>query len=318
MRKPANQDRHQYRTIAATLWLALIPAGGCFAGAVEPPADPKAEAVSIYLNVEKGGKLVTGLQHGNFRLWEDGKSSEFRLEKPEEPGAIAFLIEYSTSSSYFMEDISYALDGFQAHAIEGHWYALATYANRLEVHTDFTKLLGEVNQTYAQLGTPLSSEINTYDAVYDMLDKMGRLPGRRILVVIGSGVDTFSQHRLDDVKKRIEADNVTVFAAGLGSMLRGAYDPYLSTSGQTQLVQAQAFLQMLATKSGGFAWFPKMSNVFHDVTEGIMQSVASQYRIVYDSKIKGSGKFRKIKVEAFQVVNDKRENFKVLVREGWR
>jgi len=57
---------------------------------------------------------------------------------------------------------------------------------------------------------------------------------------------------------------------------------------------------------------------FHDVTEGIMQSIATQYRIVYDTRIRGTGKFRKIKVEAFRVVNDKRENFKVLVREGWR
>jgi hypothetical protein len=87
---------------------------------------------------------------------------------------------------------------------------------------------------------------------------------------------------------------------------------------QMELLLAQAFSQMLAKKSGGFAWFPTMSNAFHDVTEGIMQSVAAQYRIVYDTKIKGSGKFRKIKVEAFQVVNDKRTTFKVLVREGWR
>jgi hypothetical protein len=31
-----------------------------------------------------------------------------------------------------------------------------------------------------------------------------------------------------------------------------------------------------------------------------------------------SGKFQKIKVEAFRVVNDKREDFRVLVRQGWR
>jgi hypothetical protein len=33
---------------------------------------------------------------------------------------------------------------------------------------------------------------------------------------------------------------------------------------------------------------------------------------------RGSCKFHKIKVEAFRVVNDERENFKVLAREGWR
>jgi Zn-dependent protease with chaperone function len=177
---------------------------------------------------------------------------------------------------------------------------------------------GEITQTYSSLGPATWNEINTYDAVYGMLDKMGRLPGRRILVVIGSCIDTFSQHSMDDVKRKIEEENLTVFAAGLGSMLGGVADPFMSSSGQLLLMQAQAFLQMLASKSGGFAWFPKMSNAFNDVTEGIMQSIATQYRIVYDTKIKGAGKFKKIKVEAFRVVNDKRENFKVLVREGWR
>jgi hypothetical protein len=101
-------------------------------------------------------------------------------------------------------------------------------------------------------------------------------------------------------------------------LMRGAYDPYMSSAAQMQLLQARAFLQMLANKSGGFAWFPSIAHGFHDVMEGIMQSIATQYRLVYNSTVKGSGKFRKIKVEAFRVVDDKRENFTVLVREGWR
>lgn len=311
------REQYQYWALAIVLSVSTIAAGPKI-GAAEPPADAKGEVVSIYLNVEKDGKLINGLERGNFRLSEDGHSREFHLERPEEPASIAFLVEHSAASSYYMEDIAYALDGFKAHGIEGHWYALATFAQKLEVRTDFTRLTGEIDQAYIQLGPPSWNEINTYDAVYDMLDKMERLPGRRILIVIGSGIDTFSEHTLDDVKKKIESSNVTVFAAGIGSMLRGAYDPYLTTSSQMQLMQAQSFLQMLGGKSGGFAWFPKMSNVFHDVTEGIMQSIATQYRLVYATNIRGTEKFRKIKVEAFRIVNDRRENFKVLVREGWR
>jgi hypothetical protein len=84
------------------------------------------------------------------------------------------------------------------------------------------------------------------------------------------------------------------------------------------LLLAQGFLKMLADKSGGFAWFPNHFNAFPDVMLGIMQSVATQYRLVYDTTVRGSGRFHKIKVEAFRIVNDKREDFKVLVREGWR
>jgi hypothetical protein len=84
------------------------------------------------------------------------------------------------------------------------------------------------------------------------------------------------------------------------------------------VIQAQSFLQMLAAKTGGYAWFPNHFNAFPDVLQGIMQSIETQYRLVYATSAPGSGKFHKIKVEAFRVVNDKREDFKVLVREGWR
>jgi len=74
----------------------------------------------------------------------------------------------------------------------------------------------------------------------------------------------------------------------------------------------------LDVKGGVFAWFPMHPNAFPDVMRGIMQSIATQYRLVYETKARGSGKFHKLKVEAFRVIDDKREDFKVLVREGWR
>jgi VWFA-related protein len=287
---------------------------GARSGAVEP----RTESRSLYLNVEKGSGLISGLTQENFRLYVDGKPQPFRLEKPEEPASVALLVEHSGSSGYFADDLNAALQGFLKHAPEGHWYALATFSHELEIQTDFTKQIGEITGTYSQLGLPTWSEIDTYDAVYEMLDKMGRLPGRRILIVVGSGLDTFSEHGLRQVQKKAEGENVTIFVAGLGSLFRGVYDSYLDSSARMSLVQAQAFLQMLATKTGGFAWFPNQFNAFSDVIQGIMQSIATQYRLVFEAPLNGSGKFHKVKVEAFRVVNDKREDFKVLVREGWR
>jgi VWFA-related protein len=307
----ANRTGYQrVRKIAALLALALSSAAAA--------VDPNLETVSIYLNVEKNGNLVTGLTQGNFRLYQDGQAQPFRLEKLEEPASIALLVEYSRSSGYFIEDIDAAMRGFLRHAQERHWYALATFSQDLEIHTDFTQQIGRLTEGYSQLGMPMRTEINTYKAVYEMLDKMGRLPGRRILIVVGSGLDTFSEHSLDDVEKKLEAENVTIFVAGAGSAFRTSYDAYLDSSSRMSFLQAQGFLRMLADKSGGFAWFPNHFNAFPDVMQGIMQSVATQYRLVYDTTVRGSGKFHKIKVEAFRVVNDKREDFKVLVREGWR
>lgn len=299
--------------------LALLAVGLWFAPALPArTSGAEPEQVSLYLNVEKNGMLVTGLGNENFRLYVDGKLQPAHLEKPETPASIALLVEYSNASGYYVDDLEAAIRGFVTHAPEGHWYALATFSQGLTVNADFTQLAGEIVNAWAGLGPPAWNEINTYDAIYEMLDKMGRLPGRRILIFVGTGVDTFSEHTLDDVKKKLEAVNVVVFVAGAGSAFRGAYEGYLGTSARMSMLQSQAFLQMLAEKSGGFAWFPNQLSAFPDVIQGAMQSVETQYRLVYQSPLRVSGKVHKIKVEAFRIVNDKREDFKVLVRSGWR
>ncbi len=297
----------------AALLVMLVPAI-LFPGTVEPRTAP----VSLYLNVETNGSLVTGLKAGNLRLYEDGEWRPFFLAPVEEPASIAVLVEYSRSSGAFLEEIDAAIQGIHANAPESHWYALATFSHNLDIVTDFTNQPGALAAAWANRGLPVWSEIDTYDAVFEMVDKLGRLPGRRILLLIGSGLDTFSEHTLDDVRRKLESENVTVFAAGLGSEFRTRYEPWLGSSSRMNLLRAQAFLRMLAERSGGFAWFPSYPQGFPSAVAGMFQSVSAQYRLIYNTSAPGSGKFHPISVDAFRVVDDRRENFKVLVRRGWR
>ena len=278
----------------------------------------RADSVSLYAAVEKDGVLLSGLTENNFRLYEDGELRPFRLEEPETPATIAVLVEYSRNSWLYYNDILRAMEGFFSKAPDGNWYALATFSNTLNVRVDFTKLRGKIASSFADLPAPLWSEVNTYDAVYEMLEKMDRLPGRRVLIIIGSGADTFSELTLQDVQRKAERANVVIYAAGAGSQLRGQYESYLDNVTRLNLLQAESFLRTLAEKTGGEAWFPRFETGFADVMEGIMQTLAHQYRLVYESRIPDDGKFHKIKLEAFQVIEDQRNDFRVRVRDGWR
>ncbi|HOL71044.1 MAG TPA: VWA domain-containing protein [Bryobacteraceae bacterium] len=277
------------------------------------------EPVSLYLTVEQGDKLVRGLGPQNFRLREDGEAVPFRLEQPETPVSIALLVEDSRAAGYYYwDDLRAALDGFLSNAPAGNWYALGSFANELEINQDFTQEIPKLRNAFAALGYGAWNESNTYDAVYEMLDKLGRLPGRKALIFIGSGIDTFSGRTLDDVQKKAEQVNVTVYAVALGSLFRGRLDPYLGTEARMDLLQARAFLQMLADKTGGEAWFPNLEGAYPDVMKGIFQSLESQYRLVYFPNLPRDGEFHKIEVEAFVIADDERKDFKVRVREGWR
>ncbi len=295
-----------------------LSVSAALAAALLLAAPAPAREVSLYFTVEKDGKLIGGLTEKNFRLYEDGRPRPFRLAEPESPAAIALLVEYSRASWPYFNDILRSIEGFFEQAPEGQWYALATFSNDLRVRVDFTKLRGRISQAFADLPAPMWSEINTYDAVYEMLERMSRLKGRRVLIVVGSGFDTMSSRTLGDVKRMAERANVTVFGVGVGSLFRGMWEPYLTTTARMDLTMAQAFFQMLADKTGGEAFFPRFEAAFRDVMEGIMQILAYQYRIVYDSQVPEDGKFHRIKLEAFQIVDDRRTDFKVRVRQGWR
>ena len=313
-----NPSDFKSRSQALAALLTLLFAGAAVCGVKASAQSESAEPVSLYVTVVKGDKLVNGLRAQNFRLYEDGQRREFRLAEPELPVSIVLLLEYSRSSYFYFADIQEAVRGFTEELPEGNWYALSTFSKDMEVKVDFTKLGGRIVEGFGDLGSPLWSEVNTYDAVYEALDALGRLPGRRVLIVVGSGTDTFSGRTLDDVRKKLQSVNATVYAVGAGSELRGRYEPYLGGASQMRLRQAQAFLQMLADESGGEAWFPRFENAFPGAMQGILQDIACQYRLLYSPQVPSDGKLHKIKVEAFQLDDDKRQNFKVLSRVGWR
>ena len=263
-----NPSSSKSRSQAVAVLLALALAGIVGCGVPVRAQTQPAEPVSIYVTVVQGDKLVRGLRQENFRLFEDGQRRDFTLADPETPVSIALLLEYSRSSYVYFGDIQEAIRGFTNELPEGNWYALSTFSKDMEVKVDFTNLTGRIAEGFADLGPPLWDEVNTYDAVYEALDALGRIPGRRVLVVVGSGVDTFSERTLDDVRKKLQSVDVTVYAVGAGSELRGRYEPYLGSGTQMRLRQAQAFFQMLADESGGEAWFPRFESAFPDACAG--------------------------------------------------
>lgn len=273
---------------------------------------------SLYFTVEEGDRLIGGLTEKNFRLWEDGQPVSFQLAEPESPILFTLLVEYSQASLLYLNDVETALVRFLDAAPEGNWYSLATFSQELQIHVDFTRLKGEIQASFSGLGQPFWGEVNTYDAVFEVLDKLGLLPGRKVLILIGSGLNTFSAHTLGEVQKKMEATNATVFALGAGTLLRGQYDPYLSSSARMELLQAEAFFNMLARKSGGQAFFPRFETAYQDIAKGIVTMLQHQYRMLYESRVRPDDKFHRLKLEAFQIVDDKRRDFRVRVREGWR
>jgi hypothetical protein len=75
------------------------------------------------------------------------------------------------------------------------------------------------------LQIPLSSETNLFDALYDTIDRLETVEGRKYIILIASGRDTFSKRTLDQILKKVKASkDIAIYAIGTGQALRVARD----------------------------------------------------------------------------------------------
>jgi VWFA-related protein len=264
----------------------------------------------LYVSVEKDGRPVEGLNPANFRLLIDGMPAPFYLAPPQRPADIVFVIENSDNSYWYRGEISAAMQEFAENAPEGNWYALMTFARDVHVAADFTRIKEKITSAFDSMGQSGWSDISTYDAAYTVLNDLERIPGRRVVVFIGSGLDRYSERSLGDVQKELESSDVTIYAIGTGLLLRQQYEPYTFPGLRMNEMQARGVLEMLAEDSGGKAWFPSSESGFADAMRGVFADMAAQYRLVYNGEIPPGGKLHKIKIEVL--------DYDVRVRKGWR
>ncbi|HTR37880.1 MAG TPA: hypothetical protein VMH80_18355 [Bryobacteraceae bacterium] len=297
------------RTVILSIGVGLLTV---YAG---PAGQAPVEMRKLYVNVEKDGAPIGGLGAENFHLYVNGQPHSFELEKPG-AASIALALEYSTTSWRQFQELNAPIRAFLERAPKDDSYALAVYSRPLMVAFEFTRQANVLPEVYAALGSPVWSEINTYDAVYGMLERLGQIPGRRILVLIGSGADTLSGHSLEDVQRKIETENVTVFVIGTGPLFREAYAGALGPRAAPRFAGAQSFLQVLATESGGGAWFPSQAAEVPAILDRILGRIADEYCLVYQSSQPRAGTFESVKVTMAGPSNQ--ESYKVLVRQGWR
>ena len=79
---------------------------------------------------------------------------------------------------------------------------------------DFTQNKQEVAQAVAGLYFPDFSEANFFDALLETMTQMRDVKGKKAILVIATGFDTFSKHTLDQTLKSVKETDVTIFCVG--------------------------------------------------------------------------------------------------------
>jgi VWFA-related protein len=258
----------------------------------------------------KNGQFVPGLKRDNFRISEDGAAQTIsNFNQSEAPITAVLLVEFASTNYYFMRDALNAGYAFANSLKKNDWVAVVSYDMKPYILVDFTQDKRAVYGGLSQLRIPGFSETNLFDALYDTLDRLdGIQGGRKYVIVITTGVDTFSKLNLDQIMKKIKSTrDVTIFPVSIGWALRN----YCETHGCTgyshgvgipitnmDYLQADNQLTAFARMTGGRFYQPRFEGELPEIFRDIGSDIRNQYSIAYrPTNPKLDGTYRKLKVE---------------------
>jgi VWFA-related protein len=257
----------------------------------------------------KAGQFVPGLKQDNFRIFEDGAPqtiSSFTVSKA--PITAVLLVEYGATNYGFMIQALQASYAFASTLQKDDWVAVAYYDMQPHILVDFTQDKRAVMGALNQLRIPGFSETNMFDALYDTLDRLDRVEGKKYIILVSTGVDTFSKLTLDKMMKKIkDTKDVTIFPISVGWIIREMYESETGRAAphgmgipvsRMDYLQADNEMRTFAAMTGGRAYFPRFQAEYAEDFQDIGDDIRHQYSITYrPTNDKLDGTYRKLKVQ---------------------
>jgi VWFA-related protein len=286
--------------------------------------------VDVGVLLEKTHQFVPNLKQQNFRIWEDGKPQDItHFQQVKAPITAVMLVEFAANSYAFIYDMRNAAYTFAQQLSPDDYIAVMTYDMHTEILTDFTQDKRTVFNALNTLTIPTWHETNLFDALYQTLDRLSRVDGRKYIVLISSGRDTFSKINLDKVLQKIKATpNVTIFSIGTGQFARIMSENRMGQVRQMDYLQADNQMTTFARMTGGMAFFPRFEGELPDDFGAINESIRNQYVLTYTPTNNAQdGTYRKLHVELvddeghpLRMQDEKKKPLKydIIARDGYQ
>jgi VWFA-related protein len=293
---------------------------------------------------KKTGAIFQGLKAGNFEIYEDGIKQEVVNFTPSEaPITLAMVLEYSKWVDVLgsptggmwepgrVEILRPAYEFVRGFVKPKDFISILAYDLRPTPIVDFTDDKNRMMQAIQLMirNNPAFSESNLFDALNFVLrggkgdavvledgkdaDKNGQaeyaglyeVNARPAILLICSGLDTFSKINFDQARKIVENSGIPIYVIGTGNLFLKKYDQYLDPGqmmpgapDRLTFVQAQNTLKLFADSTGG-KYFPvTFPGEIPSVLQSISALLRNQYSMAYSpTNTRREGKRRKIQVK---------------------
>ena len=267
---------------------------------------------------DKKGQFVGGLTKDDFVILEDKVPQAIETFSDDlsltTPLYIAVLMDTSPSTAGKLKFQQESAMNFIQTVVKPRKdrVLFGTFDDEVTLLQDFTDRLDLLDKAVYGV-KKMGKQTALFDAIWQFCDeKMRSVPGRRVLLIVSDGEDTYSRANIRDAIDIAQRTETTIFAistkAGFMSTVPGV------EAGQVA-DKKDRDLQTLAEETGGVAFFTgDMLSLERSFTK-ISKELRAQYLVTYNPTNKSyDGTFRKIDVK----LSDGHNDLKVRTKRGYK
>jgi len=209
-----------------TLRPILVAAAALTAlGAQEQPPLRIVEQVEIVMApvtvLDSRGKYVNGIQPHEFRVYDNKKEQQFRVDVTFQPISLVVLVQADGRSDAFLEKTRKISSLLEALVLgERGEAALIAFDHRIQLLQDFTSN-GELLDTALKKIRPGSSSSRMVDAIVEATRMLSRRSKdhRRVILLISETTDRGSEARYREAVTGLELNNIIVYAVNVSRVV---------------------------------------------------------------------------------------------------
>jgi Ca-activated chloride channel homolog len=234
------------------------------------------------------GRLVTGLQQENFRVYEDGVEQEItRFSSEDVPVSIGVIFDMSGSMADKIDKSRQAAVQFFRTANPQDEFFLVNFNDRAQLISPFTASVDDLQDRLMYTGAHGLTAL--FDGVYLGLSQMrGAHNTKKALLILSDGGDNHSRYSETEVRKFVREADVQIYAIGL-------FEPDGGPTPEER--EGPGLLADLTMMTGGRTFVVNNVNELPDIATKISMELRNQYVLGYrPSQRAHDGKWRKIKV----------------------
>lgn len=272
--------------------------------------------VPIPVSVLDGsGKAVTNLKLTDFELKIDGKAATISdLARSESPIRLAMLFDNSSSVLIARDFEKEAAVRFFRRVIrpDRDKAALFSVADVTRLEQPITASVDSLTRAIDLFPEPAGATA-LLDGIITVADYLKSTNGRRVIVIVSDGEDTYSDSTLESVLKTLQVDNCQVFVVKTTDFENYKRTGSRAGNANIRVLDAERRMQDIAAQTGGMVFSPIDEREVKDAFDRISAELSQQYVLSYypDDTTEKRGEFREISLSV------KGKNLNVRTRKGY-